>query len=105
MRAAAQAGGYSLWGLVPFLRLQQQSRLPLETLVTGDQLLKSVMLTVVVDAQKVPGVNTKGARSLQQYLIDAETQAKIRTFRMVGIAEQVWWPAAQDNEKAAFGTP
>lgn len=105
MRAAAQAGGYSLWGLVPFLRLQQQSRLPLETLVTRDQLLKSVMLSVVVDAQKVPGVNTKGARSLQQYLIDAETQAKIRTFRMAGIAEQVWWPAAQDNDKAAFAGP
>lgn len=105
MRAAAQARGYSLWGLVPFLRLQQQGRLPLEALVTQDQLLRSVMLAVVVDARKVPGVNTKGARALQQYLIEAETQAKIRTFRMTGIAEQVWWPAAHDNENAAFARP
>lgn len=105
MRAAAQAGGYTLWGVVPFLRLQQQSKLPLETLVTQDQLLRSVMLTTVVNEQKVGGVNAKGARSLQQYLLEAETQAKIRTFRMAGIAEQVWWPAAQDNEKGAFARP
>jgi len=105
MRAAAQAGGYTLWGLVPFLRLQQQSRLQLEALVTQDQLLRSVMLTTVVNGQKVAGVNTKGARSLQHYLIEAETQAKIRTFRMAGVAEQVWWPAAHDNDKAAFARP
>lgn len=105
MRAAAQAGGYTMWGLVPFLRLQQQLKLPLEPLVTGDQLLKSVMVTIVVSTQKVDGTNTKGARSLQQYLIEAETQAKIRTFRMAGIAEPVWWPAAQDNEKAILGRP
>ena len=105
IRAAAQSGGYTMWGVVPFLRLQQQSRLPLTTLVTQDQLLRSVMVTIVVNAQKVGGVNTKGARALQQYLIEAETQAKIRTFRMAGVAEQVWWPAAHDNDKAAFALP
>ncbi len=105
MRAAAQAGGYTMWGLVPFLRLQQQSKVPLEPLLTGDQLLKSVMVTIVVSAQKVSGVNAQGAMSLQQYLLEAETQAKIRTFRMAGIAEQVWWPAAHDNEKAIMGRP
>jgi len=105
MRAAAQAGGYTMWGLVPFFRLQQQGKLPLEPLLTGDQLLKSVMVTIVVSAQKVDGINTTGARSLQQYLLEAETQAKIRTFRMAGIAEQVWWPAAHDNEKAIMGRP
>ena len=105
MRAAAQAGGYTLWGLVPFLRLQQQSKLPLEPLMNQDQLLKSVMVTIVVSAQKVGGINAQGAMSLQQYLLEAETQAKIRTFRMAGIAEQVWWPAAHDNEKAIMGRP
>lgn len=104
IRAAAQSGGYTMWGVVPFLRLQKQSPLPLATLVTQDQLLRSVMVTIVVNDQKVAGVNAKGARALQQYLIEAETQAKIRTFRMAGVAEQIWWPAAQDNDKAAFGT-
>ena len=102
IRAAAQSGAYTMWGLVPFLRMLQQSKLPLEALVTQDQLLRSLMITVVVDARKVGGVNTEGARALQRYLIDPETQAKIRTFRMAGVAEPVWWPAAQDNENAAF---
>lgn len=102
MQAASQAGGYTMWGLVPFLRTQKQAALPLEPLVLHDPLLKSVMVTVVVNAKKVAGVNAKGAAALQRYLIDAETQAKIRTFRMDGVADQVWWPAAQDNDKAAF---
>jgi len=104
MQAAAQAGGYTLWGVVPFLRSQQQAKLSLEPLLMHDQILKSVMATIVVSDKKLGGVNLKGAASFQQYLLEPETQAKIRTFRMAGIAEQVWWPAAQDNEKAAFAT-
>lgn len=102
MQAAAQAGAYTVWGLNPFLRQQQQSRLALEPLFMDDQLLKSVMVTVVVSASKVSGVNTSGARALQQYFLEPETQARIRSFRMAGVAEQVWWPAAHDNEAAAF---
>lgn len=105
MRAAVQSGGYTMWGVVPFLRQQQLSKLALEPLLTRDQLLKSVMVTIVVNGGKVEGVNTKGARALQHYLIESATQAKIRTFRMAGIAEQVWWPAAHDNGKAAFAQP
>lgn len=106
MRAAAQAGGYTMWGLVPFLRLKQQQRqMPLEPLFMKDQLLKSVMLTIVVDPRKVEGVNAEGARSLQKYLLTAETQAMIRTFRMAGVPEPVWWPAAQDNENAVLTRP
>jgi tungstate transport system substrate-binding protein len=101
IRAAVQSGGYTMWGLIPFLRMQQQGgKLPLEALVTRDQLLNSVMMTIIVREQKVSGVNTKGATALQQYLLQADTQAKVRTFRMATFAEPVWWPAAQDNEKA-----
>jgi len=100
MRAAVQSGGYTIWGLIPFLRMQQQGKMPLEALVTRDQLLNSAMATIIVREEKVGGVNTKGAVALQQYLLQAETQAKIRTFRMAAFTEPVWWPGAQDNEKA-----
>lgn len=99
MKAAVQSGGYTMWGLIPFLRMQQQGKLPLDALVTRDQLLNSVMATIIVREQKVSGVNTKAATALQQYLLQAETQAKIRTFRMAAYTDPVWWPAAQDNEK------
>jgi tungstate transport system substrate-binding protein len=105
MQAAAQAGGYTIWGLVPFLRSQQQQKLALEPLVMNDQMLKSVMVTIVVSDKRVSGVNAKGARALQRYLIEPGTQARIRTFRMSGVSEQVWWPAAQDNDQAAFASP
>lgn len=104
MQAAVQAGGYALWGLVPFLRNQSQAKLPLEPLVTGDQILKSVMVTIVVSDKRVSSVNAKGATALQQYLLEPQTQAAVRTFRMSGYADPVWWPGAQDNEKAVLPT-
>jgi tungstate transport system substrate-binding protein len=105
LRAAVQLGGYTMWGLMPFLRMkQQQPQLALEALFTRDQLLKSVMITTAVNGQKVPGVNSAGARALQQFLVEPATQAKVRTFRMEGFADQVWWPAAHDNE-SAFAHP
>jgi hypothetical protein len=52
----------------------------------------------------VAGTNSEGARALQAYLAEPATQAKIRTFRMPGISEAVWWPAAHDNE-SAFAHP
>ncbi|MBI2773096.1 MAG: hypothetical protein HYX56_01190 [Chloroflexi bacterium] len=105
LRAAVQAGGYTVWGLMPFLRMKrQQPQLALEALFTRDQLLKSTMVTVVVKAEKVPGVNTTAARALQQFLAEPATQAKIRTFRMEGFPDQVWWPAAHDND-STFAHP
>jgi tungstate transport system substrate-binding protein len=105
LRAAVQAGGYTMWGLMPFLRMKrQQPQLALEALFTRDQLLKSAMVTTVVRGEKVPGVNTTGARALQQFLAEPATQARIRTFRMEGFADQVWWPAAHDND-SAFAHP
>lgn len=104
IRAAAQAGGYTMTGLVLFLRQQQQAKLALEPLLTQDQLLRQVMVTITVSDKKVSGVNAKGAASLQQYLLEPETQAKVRTFRMAGFAEQVWWPVGHDNEKAVLST-
>ena len=105
LRAAVQAGGYTVWGLIPFLRMKrQQPQLALDALFTRDHLLKSVMVTIVVSGEKVAGVNTAGARALQQFLAEPATQAKIRGFRMEGSAEAVWWPAAHDND-SAFAHP
>jgi tungstate transport system substrate-binding protein len=102
MQAAAAQSGYTMWGVVPFLRNQQQAKLALEPIVVNDQILKSVMVTIVVSDRKQAGINAKGALALQQYLLEPATQAKVRTFRMAGIAEEAWWPAGQDNEKTAY---
>jgi tungstate transport system substrate-binding protein len=100
---AAQQGGYVLWGLTPFLRTQKQNRLELHPLVLNDPLLQRIMVTVAVNPDKVPGVNVTGAEAFQRYLLDPVTQARIRTFRLPGIDEQIWWPAGRNN--AGYALP
>ncbi len=100
---AAQGGGYVLWGLTPFLRAQQQNRVELQPLVLNDPLLQRIMVTVAVNPDNVPGVNGTGAEAFQQYLLDPATQARIRSFRLPGIDQQIWWPAGRNN--AGYALP
>ena len=99
MEAAAQRGGYALWGLVPFMRSQAQTQRPLdlELLVTGDSLLQRAMVAVVVRPERVAGVNADGGVALQRYLTTPATQARISAFRYPGLDFQTWWPAGRHN--------
>ena len=96
-RDAAQKGAYVLWGLPPFLRLKHLGPLNLEPLVVQDPILQRIMVAIVVNPKKVPGVNVDGATAFQQFLIAPATQAKIRAFRYPDLNEQVWWPAGRHN--------
>ena len=66
IEAAAQKGGYVIWGLVPFLRTQQQYSVDLQPLVLGDPLLQRIMVSIAVNPDKIPGVNTEGVTAFQQ---------------------------------------
>jgi ABC-type tungstate transport system permease subunit len=57
-----------------------------------------VMVAIVVNPQKVSGANEAGAKALQQYLLTPAAQAQIRTFRVPGIDQELWWPAGRNNE-------
>jgi tungstate transport system substrate-binding protein len=100
--AAAQQGGYVLWGLTPFLRTQQQNKVELQPLVLNDPLLRRIMVTVGVDPGKVSGVNVEGAKAFQHYLLAPSTQARIQAFRLPGIDQQIWWAAGRDNASYAL---
>ena len=97
VRDAAQKGAYVIWGLPPFLRLKRQNSLDLEPLVVGDSMLQRIMVSIVVNPKKVPGVNADGANAFQNYLIAPATQARIRAFRYPDFAQQEWWPAGRHN--------
>ena len=103
--AAAERGGYVLWGLTPFLRSQRQTKIELQPLVLEDPLLRRIMVTVAVNPEKVSGVNVEGAMALQQYLLAPSTQARIRAFRLPGIDRQIWWPAGWHNAGALLANP
>ncbi|MDQ6783169.1 MAG: hypothetical protein M3063_06965, partial [Actinomycetota bacterium] len=71
--------------------------------------LQRIMVTIVVNPDKVPGLNEKGATAFQDYLLSVETQAKIRAFRTPGIDQPIFWPAGRNNQTeflpATLGTP
>lgn len=98
IEAAAARGAYTLWGLVPFLRLQASNPdLRLDALVTNDALLQRVMVSVVVNPGRVQGVAEAGALAFQRYLLAPGTQARIRQFRHHDLLGQSWWPTGRYN--------
>jgi tungstate transport system substrate-binding protein len=97
-KKADRAGAYVLWGLPPYLRLQQEQELTLEPLVIEDPLFQRIMVSVVVNPAKLPGSNLAGAQAFEQFLLAPSTQAWIRAFRYPGIPQQVWWPAGRHND-------
>ena len=96
-RDAAKEGAYTLWGVPPFLRLKRQSPLNLEPLVTADSIFQRIMVAIVVNPQKVSGVNDAGAEAFQNFLLAPSTQARISAFRYPDLDQQVWWPAGRHN--------
>lgn len=96
-RQAADKGAYVLWGLSPFLRLRRQGPVDLEPLVVQDPILQRIMVAIVVNPEKIPGVNTPGAAAFQNFLIAPATQARIRDFRYPDYSGQAWWPAGRHN--------
>jgi ABC-type tungstate transport system permease subunit len=99
--AAVKDKGYTLWGLVPFLKYREEhSESGMKALVTDDPLFQRLMVTVVVKPEKIRGVNIEGAKALERFLIAPETQARIRRFRVLGFDGPVWWPAGRNNSGA-----
>lgn len=94
---ASRRGAYTLWGVVPFVRLLEQRPLQMDALVLGDPILQRVMVAIVVNSDRIAGVNEERARALQRYLIEPSTQARIRRFRHHGLQSQTWWPAGRHN--------
>ena len=101
IQAAVHEKGYTLWGLVPFLQYRaEHPDCGMKALVTDDPLFQRVMVAVVVQPEKIKGVNVEGAKALERFLIEPETQARIRAFRVAGFSGQVWWPAGRNNSGA-----
>jgi tungstate transport system substrate-binding protein len=92
--------GYLLWGLTPFERAQKTNERPLVPLLANDPLLQRLMVTILVRPDKVPGVNAEGARALQSFLLEAPTQAKMRSIRYPGAPQTAWAPAGRNNRSA-----
>jgi tungstate transport system substrate-binding protein len=98
-RASAR-GAYVLWGVTPFLQLASQKALQLEPLVISDPILQRIMVSIVVNPDKVRGVNSAAALALQSFLLSPTTQARIRTSRHAKLGIPIFAPAGRDNDPA-----
>lgn len=102
---AAQRGAYTLWGIVPFVRFQEQRRqqqrpLGMDALVVRDSIFQRVMVSIVVNPARIRGVDEAGAIAFERFLLDPSTQAHMRAFRHHGLTDQTWWPAGRNNAGA-----
>jgi tungstate transport system substrate-binding protein len=100
MVRASTRGAYTMWGVTPFLDIAATNHLKLEPLVTDDPILQRIMVTVVVDPRKVPGVNAHAANAFQSYLISPATQARIRAFHNKTLGRPLFFAAGRNNEAA-----
>lgn len=102
VQRASARGAYVLWGVTPFLQLAGQTPLQLVPLVTADPILQRIMVSIVVNQDKVRGVNSAGALALQSYLLSPPTQARIRSSRHPQLGIPIFFPAGRDNDPAAL---
>jgi hypothetical protein len=58
------------------------------------------MVSVKVDPTKTAGINASGAAALESFLIRQDVQSKIRDFRGLGYAKQMWVPLGRNNSGA-----
>ncbi len=100
MQFAAEKGAYTIWGSYPFERFRRKHDPDMEVLVWDTPVFHRVMATIVVNPDKVPGVNAEGAKALEAYLLSPAVQAAIAAFREEGLQRQTWWPAGRDNNPA-----
>lgn len=130
MALAAQMKAYYIFALPPFLTWKQEcldkaqvnrlGRVQLRPLLASgdssdpapcnmDALLLAgsmphrVMMSIVVNPQRIPAVNLSGATALQEYLLRPAVQARIESFRDPRSEYQEWKAAGLHNSAAGLG--
>lgn len=95
---AAERGGYTIWGLHPFLQVQNSPQpVDLEAVLFDDSLLQRIIAAVVVEPRL--SRNFRGARALERYLAHPATQGDIRRFRHPDFPDRpIFWPAGNQND-------
>ena len=68
-----------------------------QPLVVHDAIFQRIMVAMVVNGKRVPGVNVDGAEAFQKFLVAPATQVRVSVFRYPDFAQQAWWPAGRNN--------
>ncbi|MFO1206245.1 MAG: substrate-binding domain-containing protein [Burkholderiales bacterium] len=94
---AGELQGYTLTDRATFAAYRD--KIGLEILVEGDPRMFNPYGVIVVNPQKCPGVNDKGAVALLEWLVSPEGQQAIAAFKVNG--QQMFFPDARPALKPA----
>lgn len=75
----------------------------MDALLLAGTMPHRIMVSIVVNAQRVPAVNVSGATALQEYLLRPAVQARIERFRDPRSEYQLWKAAGLHNSAAGLG--
>lgn len=90
---ASERRAYTLTDRGTFVSMRK--KLALEILVEGGAVLRNPYGIMLVNPEKVSGVNAKGARAVVEYLTSPEGQARIGAFLVDG--QQIFHPGSADR--------
>lgn len=94
---AGELQGYTLTDRATFAAYRD--KIGLQILVEGDPRMFNPYGIIAVSPQKCPGVNSKGARALVDWLVSPEGQQAIAAFKVNG--QQMFFPDAKQALKPA----
>jgi len=90
---AAKRRAYTMWGDVSALTEVSGLR----RMVVADPILQREIVGIVVNPDKVAGVNANAAQKYLRYLLTPQSQGKIRNFRSGTGTTELWWPVGVAN--------
>lgn len=102
LNIAYEKDGYTLTDRSTYLAYR--NRIGLSTLVEGDPILLNVYHVITVNPERWPLVNAAGAAAFADFLVSAETQARIADFGVAPYGQPLFYPDA-DKTDAELGLP
>jgi tungstate transport system substrate-binding protein len=99
---AARENAYVLWGLTPFLAARKRGQLAMDPFCLADPLFQRLLVSIVVKPS-LGGINVEGAHAFQRFLLEPETQARMRSIAYSDEDQLVTWvPAGRHNRIAVL---
>ncbi|MEW5934778.1 MAG: substrate-binding domain-containing protein [Bacillota bacterium] len=101
LNLASEKGGYTLTDRATYLAARKN--LQLEIMVEGDAVLLNIYHVMLVNPEKFPGVNKKGARAFADFMVAPDTQKVIGEFGVDKYGEPLFFPDAGKSEEELGG--
>ena len=101
LRLASEKGAYTLTDRGTYLALRDG--LELDVLSEGDPLLLNIYHVMLVNPERWPEINVKGAEALADYLTSREVQDVIRDFGVSKFGQPLFVPDAGKTEEELTG--